>query len=72
MTNDIISRPSDGEKTDIAKGENNKIDKILNEINRKIDLNNFSYSIDPLPNIFQCGCIIEKALHSRAHILLVI
>ena len=34
--------------TKITKGESDEIEKILNEINRKIDLDNFSYSIDPI------------------------
>ena len=47
VANGKISRPYDGEKTKITKGEYGEIDKLFNEINRKVDLDNFSYSIDP-------------------------
>ena len=47
VAKDKISRPYDGEKTEIAKGEYDEIEKLFNEINRKVDLDNFSYSIDP-------------------------
>ena len=43
-----ISRPYDGEKGEITKGVYDEIEKIFNEINRKIDLDNISYSIDPI------------------------
>ena len=43
-----ISRPYDGEKCEITKGVYDEIEKIFNEINRKIDLDNISYSIDPI------------------------
>ena len=43
-----ISRPYDGEKGEITKGDYDEIEKILNEINGKIDLDNISYSIDPI------------------------
>ena len=46
VTKDEISRTYDGAKTEIAKGEYDKVEKFFNEINRKIDLDNFSYSID--------------------------
>ena len=71
VTKDKISRPYDGEKIEITKGEYGEIEKLFNEINRKVDLDNFTYSIDPLPNIFQFGCIIGKALPLRAHKFLV-
>ena len=34
-------------KPEIAKSEYDEIKKLFNEINRKVDLANFSYSIDP-------------------------
>ena len=43
-----ISRPYDGEKIEITKGEYGEIEKLFNEINRKVDLDNFTYSIDPI------------------------
>ena len=43
-----ISRPYDGEKGEITKGVYDESEKIFNEINRKIDLDNISYSIDPI------------------------
>ena len=42
VANNKISRSSDGKKTEITKGEYGKIEKLFNEINRKIDLDNFS------------------------------
>ena len=48
VAKDKISRPYDGEKTEITKGDYDKIEKIFNEISRKIDLDNISYSIDPI------------------------
>ena len=43
-----IFRPYDGEKTEITKGEYDEIEKLFNKINWKVDLDNFSYSIDPI------------------------
>ena len=43
-----ISRPYDGEKNEITKVEFGETEKLFNESNRKVDLNNFSYSIDPI------------------------
>ena len=48
VAKDKISRPYDGEKTEITKGEYGEIEKLFNEINRKVDLDNFTYSIDPI------------------------
>ena len=48
MAKDKISRPYDGEKIKITKGEYGEIEKLFNEINRKVDLDNFTYSIDPI------------------------
>ena len=48
MAKDKISRPYDGEKTEITKGEYGEIEKLFNEINRKVDLDILSYSIDPI------------------------
>ena len=48
VAKDKISRPYDGEKTEITKGDYDEIEKIFNEISRKIDLDNISYSIDPI------------------------
>ena len=48
MAKDNISRPYDGEKTEITKGDFDEIEKLINEINQKIDLDNVSYSIDPI------------------------
>ena len=43
-----ISRPYDGEKIELTKDENDKTEKLFIEINRKIDLDNISYNIDPI------------------------
>ena len=43
-----ISRRYDGEKTETTKGDYDEIEKTFNEINRKIDLDIISYSIDPI------------------------
>ena len=43
-----ISGSYDGEETEITKGDYDEIEKLFNEINRKIDLDNISYSIDPI------------------------
>ena len=48
MAKDKKSRPYDGEKTEITKGEYGEIEKLFNEINRKVDLDNFTSSIDPI------------------------
>ena len=54
MAKDKISRPYDGEKTEITKGELDEIEKLklFNEINRKVDLDFISYSIDPITKDF--------------------
>ena len=52
VAKDKISRPYDGEKTEITKGEFDEIEKLFNEINRKVDLDFFSYSIDPITKNF--------------------
>ena len=46
VAKDEISRPYDGEKTEITKGEYDEIEKLFNKTNRKVDLDNFSYNID--------------------------
>ena len=46
MAKSKISRPYDGDKIEITKGEYGEIEKLFNEINRKVDLDNCSYSID--------------------------
>ena len=48
MAKDKIFKPYDGEKIEITKSEYGEIEKLFNEVNRKVDLHNFSYSIDPL------------------------
>ena len=48
VAKDKISRPYDGEKIELTKGEYGEIEKLFNEINRKVDLDNFTYSIDPI------------------------
>ena len=48
VAKDKIPRPYDGEKTEITKGDYDEIEKKLKESNRKIDLDNISYSIDPI------------------------
>ena len=48
MAKDRISRPYDGEKNEITKCEYGEIEQLLNELNRKVDLGIFSYSIDPI------------------------
>ena len=42
---DKISRPYDGEKTEVTRCKLDEIEKLSNEINRKVDLDDFSYSI---------------------------
>ena len=51
VAKDKISRPYDGEKIEIIKGQYGKIEKLLHEINRKVDLDNFSYSMDPITKL---------------------
>ena len=41
VAKDKISRTYDGEKTEITKGEIDEIEKLFNEINRKVNLDNF-------------------------------
>ena len=48
MAKDKLSRPYDGEKIEITKGKYGEIEKLINEINRKVDHENFRYSIDPI------------------------
>ena len=48
VAKDKIFRPYEGEKTKITKGGYNEIEKLFNKINRKVDLDNFSYRIDPI------------------------
>ena len=48
MAKEKISRPYDGEKTEITKGEYDEIENFFNEINRKVDLDHFSLMIDPI------------------------
>ena len=48
MAKDKISRPYDGKKIEKTKCEYGEIEKLFNEINRKVDLDNFSYIIDPI------------------------
>ena len=48
-------------KNEIAKGEYDEIEKIFNEINRKVDLANFKYSIDPnYQTSFNVGALLRK------------
>ena len=47
VAKDKISRPYDGEKIEITKGEYGEIEKLFNEINRKVALDNFTYSVPP-------------------------
>ena len=44
---DKISRPYDGERVEITRGLYDDVKKIINEINLKTELENFSYDIDP-------------------------
>ena len=71
VAKDIISRPFDGEKTETAKGEHVEIKKLFREINRKVDLDKFSYSIDLITKHLLFRCIIGKALPLRANKFLV-
>ena len=45
---DKTSRPLDGETCGNTKDEDDKIENLFNEFNRKFDLGNFSCSIDPI------------------------
>ena len=48
-------------KTEIAKGEYDEIEKLINKINRKVDLANFKYSIDPnYQTSFNVGALLRK------------
>ena len=53
VAKDKISRPYDEEKIEITKGEYGEIEKLFNEINRKVDLDNFTYSIDPITTLIE-------------------
>ena len=48
MSKDKICRPFDGETGNITVGGYAKFEKIINEINRLIDLDNLSFSVDPI------------------------
>ena len=45
---DKIFRPYDGERVEITRGLYDDVKKIINEINLKTELENFSYAIDPI------------------------
>ena len=46
MAKHKISRPYNGDKIEITKNEYDKTEKVFNEINRKVDHDILSYSID--------------------------
>ena len=48
VNKDKISRPYDGERVEITRGLYDDVKKIINEINLKTELENFSYDIDPI------------------------
>ena len=48
MSKDKISKPHDGETEQITKGGYDEVEKLFNEINRKINLDNLSFSIHPI------------------------
>ena len=48
LSKDEISRPYIGETGEITKGRYVEVEKLFNEINRKINLENLSFSIDPI------------------------
>ena len=48
INKDKNSRPYDGERVEITSGFYDDVKKIINEINLKTELENFSYDIDPI------------------------
>ena len=48
VSKDKTFRPYIGETGEITKDRTDEVEKFFNEINRKIDLDNLSFSIDPI------------------------
>ena len=49
---DKVSTPYNREFSEITRSDFDEFEKLFNEINRKIDLDIFSYSFDPIINYF--------------------
>ena len=52
VSKDKISRPYIGETSEITNGRYDEVEKLFNEINRKVGLDNLSFSIDPITKYF--------------------
>ena len=62
-----IPRTYDGEKTKVTKVEYEEIEKLFTKSIGRLILIISVFASTPLPNIFQCGRIIGKALSLGAH-----
>ena len=67
VAKDKLSRPYDGEKIEITKGEDGEMRNYSTKSIGMLILIISLIASTPLPNIFQFGCIIGKALPLRAH-----
>ena len=50
VSKDKVSTPYNREFSEITRSDFDEFEKLFNEINRKIDLDIFSYSFDPIIN----------------------
>ena len=71
LAKDKLSRPYDGEKTEITRVNMTKTRNYSTISIGRLILIFSVIASTPLPNIFQFGCIIGKALPLRAHKILV-
>ena len=71
VAKDKISRPYDGEKIEITRVNMAKSRNYSTKSIGRLILIISLIASTPLPNIFQFGCIIAKALPLRAHKFLV-